>query len=96
MPLRIALSPDLTQLELSLPGGGKTLLRIEGHTGCAIANALLAQRRAELAALINLGRELIPEPTPEIHICRPDPKLRAKSGRAPRTTSDFTLEDLGL
>lgn len=96
MPLRITLSPDLTQLELSLPSGGKTLLRIEGHTGCVIAKALLAQRRAELAALINLGLE--PESLPEapVHICRPDPKLRAKSGRTPRTTSNFTLEDLGL
>ncbi len=41
MPLRVALSPDHSSIELTLPGGGKTTLRVEGHTGESIRNQLL-------------------------------------------------------
>jgi hypothetical protein len=65
MPLRVALSPDHTQIELTLPGGGKTLLRVEGHTGQVILSQLQLQSRQELRKLQELGLG-VPDQRPEV------------------------------
>ena len=93
MPLRVALSPDGQSIDLTLPGGGTTRLRPDGHTGTLIFHALQAQRRAEVAALAKVGLAVDFQALglPEIQIL---PTISRKISRRPPAT--FTLEDLGL
>jgi len=86
MALRIALGPE-GQLELSLPGGGKTHLRVEGHTGWIIRRQLEQQRKDEVLALARLVPEERPEP---VVVPKRSPRI---SGRKPY---EFSLEELDL
>lgn len=104
MTLRVALSPDGEAIELTLPGGGATTLRPEGHTGATILHALQAQRRAEVAAQAKVGLAIdfqalnLPEVQgPLATKVQVLPTVSRKiAGRPKPPAPTFTLEDLGL